>query len=116
MGVLVKIRINGREPNKGGLLSLNHGEPYDGEDTNDEGGPWTGVGGELCISGEHQSDDEHDGENEENHGVCVPEDGEGGELHIVGVGMALLFVEFSVGHGCVDFISSILLSTLMKRL
>mmetsp|Transcript_32693 Transcript_32693/g.66747 ORF Transcript_32693/g.66747 Transcript_32693/m.66747 type:complete len:104 (-) Transcript_32693:69-380(-) len=99
MGVLVKLGVDGWKTNEGSLLSLNHGEPYDGSDTHEESGPWRYVGGELCVSGEHQRNDEHDGEDEKTHGVCVTEDGEGGELHIMGVSELLLFYYFSVGHG-----------------
>ena len=92
MGVLVKHWIYWRQTNEGGLLSLNHREPYHGSNANDEGDPWIYVRGEFGVSGEHQSNDEHDAENKENHGVCVPEDGEGGELHIMRVGMGALLL------------------------
>mmetsp|Transcript_20856 Transcript_20856/g.32173 ORF Transcript_20856/g.32173 Transcript_20856/m.32173 type:complete len:87 (-) Transcript_20856:128-388(-) len=86
MGVLVKLGVDGWKTNEGSLLSLNHGEPYDGGNAHEESGPWRSIGGELGVSGEHQRYDENDGEDEEDDGVCVAEDGEGSELHIVGIG------------------------------
>ena len=53
VGVLVKLGVDGRKTNEGGLLSLNHREPYDGGNAHEEGGPWRSIGGELGVSGEH---------------------------------------------------------------
>jgi hypothetical protein len=101
VGVLVKSGVDGRKTNEGGLLSLNHREPNYGADANEEGGPWGSIGGKLGVLCEHKRYDQNDGENEEDDGISVAEDSEGGELHIVGI--RELFMDVNIGH-FVDFL------------
>ena len=83
--VLVEIGIDGRKSNKRCLLSLNHTEPYNSEDTDDKSDPWVGRVGDTGVSSEDEGTDDDDTEDQQCDTGDVTEDGEGGELDVVRV-------------------------------
>merc|ERR1719203_1714366 len=102
VAVLVEVRVHGGKADEGGLLALDHGKPEHGQDADDQRHPLVGLAGDLRVTGEDEGADEDDGEDEEADGEGVPDQDEGRQLDVMGLGTAG-FGDIVVSHDVVLF-------------
>ena len=73
VALTVKFGVDGAKANEGSLPTLDHGQPDDGEQHDDEGEDWARLERETRLPVEHVANDENDAEDQQKGGVQVLE-------------------------------------------